>query len=440
MAQVQKSIDPKKQYNFPKNIEVINYDSKIIVIAVDIGNWLILENENQLTFFNLLKNNTLEKSLELFKGEYNDAVQTVIQIEAKRFENQTVTKTDKSNKAMIYLTDGCNMRCPHCFMYAGCKTENELTCDEIIEFLTAFKKNGGNTVTFSGGEVTTRNDFSNIINRTFQLGIKIDVFTNGTLWTDEMINELSSKISEVQISIDGYNEEENARIRGKGNFEKALSTVDKFVNAGVSTRIAVTPFFDEKLESKKENFIEFANSLLLKYKDKKFSIRFSGELLKGRDVNLDKAENEKYKKIVEEIASKTIKIVGESIFVESHKKFNIFDNCNFGNMYVSSTGDIYTCSRLSELKPCANIRKDGFDKVLSISKKAKFLTNVDNLEPCNKCHLKYICGGGCRLVHFSNVPELGDFDSVKIAPRKCSKQEKEFFYDLMIKSNKDIFQ
>lgn len=79
MAQtVQKQIDPNKKYSFPTNISIVRYDSKIIVIAVDTGNWIVLENEKQLEFFNLLKENTLEKSLVLFSGEQGDAVQTVI--------------------------------------------------------------------------------------------------------------------------------------------------------------------------------------------------------------------------------------------------------------------------------------------------------------------------------------------------------------------------
>lgn len=440
MPQVQRSIAPTKQYCFPQNLSFVRYGSRILVIAVDTGNWIVLENESQLDFFNLLREYQFEQSLEIFKGAREDAIQTLIQIEAKRFENTVVTKTDKRTQTMMYLTNGCNLRCPHCFMHADYKKENELTLDEIVGFLSEFKKTGGKKVTFSGGEVTTREDFSEIIRKTRELGLEIHVFTNGILWTDEMIAELAPKIAEIQISIDGYCEEENARVRGKGNFEKALATVDAFVKLDVDTRVAVTPFFDSDMENKKERFINFANLLLKKYEGKKFAIKFSGELLKGREVDLSKADGEKYSKIVEEIAAKTIKIVGESIFVESHKKFNIFDNCNFGNMYVSSTGDVYPCSRLSELTPYANIRKDGFAKVHEISKKAKFLTNVDNLEPCKQCDLKYICGGGCRLVHFSNVRQIDSFDSAKIAQRTCSNSEKEFFYDLMIKSNKDIFQ
>ncbi len=440
MAQtVQKQIDPNKKYSFPTNISIVRYDSKIIVIAVDTGNWIVLENEKQLEFFNLLKENTLEKSLALFSGEQGDAVQTVIQLEARQFERQNVTSTE-SKKVMMYLTNGCNMRCPHCYMYAGCKKEDELRTDEIISFLSEIKKTGINKITFSGGEVCTRDDFSEIINRTYELGFEIEVLTNGTLWTDEMIESLSPKINKVQISVDGYSEEENARIRGKGNFEKSLSTVDKFIKHGVKTRIAITPWYDENLKNKIDDYANFANNLIEKYKGKPFEVNFSGEMIKGREINLEKEENEKRTEIIEQITAKTVPISRRIVFIERHKKFEILDNCSFGNLNVSYTGDIFACSRISEMKPFANLRKDGIAKVLKISDKAKKISNIDNLEPCNKCELKYICGGGCRLIHFKQIAQISDFDSEKVPPRICTQKEKESFYDLMIKSNKDIFQ
>lgn len=437
--QVKKEINLKKKYFFPENIKIVSYNSRILIVSVETGNWIVLENESQLDFFNLLKENSLEKALQLFNGDKNNAVQVVMQLEARHFEN-CITKKIENKTVMIYLTQECNMRCPHCYMYAGLKKENELSVDEIIDFLKFSKKNGFDKVKFSGGEVTARNDFIEIINRTYELGYKIEIFTNGTLWYDDMINEIAPKLSEVQISIDGYCEEENSRVRGKGNFEKALKVVDKFVNKGVATRVATTPMFDENLEKKIDNYVKFAKGLIEKYENKNFNIIFTGELIKGRNINLSERENNKYSKIIEELYEKSIGITKESSFATSHKRFDILDNCSFGNLYIDSNGDVYACSRIENMKPFANIRNNDFARIFEISKKAKFVSCVDNLEPCNKCELKYICGGGCRLVYFSEIKKIDDFDHVKLSPRLCSQDYKNSFYDLMIRTNKDIFQ
>ncbi len=436
---VHKQIDPSKKYIFPDNLSIVRHNSKILAIAVEFGNWIVLDNESQLDFFNLLKENTLEKALDLFKGDKNDAVHTVIQMEARQFERQEVTRTD-TKKIMLYLTNGCNMSCPHCYMYAGNKYAEELSTDEIISCLKELRKTGLEKITLSGGEVCTRSDFSEIIKETHNLGYEIEVLTNGTLWTDEMIDELSPKISKIQISIDGYCEEENAKVRGKGNFSKALETVDKFIAHEVKTKIAVTPSFDEKLEEKIDDYANFANNLIKKYKNKRFEITFTGELIKGREVELDKSQNEKYTEIIEKIYSKTIPVSRRIVFIERHKKFEILDNCSFGNLNISSTGDVYACSRISEMKPFANIRKDGMEKIIELSNKAKLVSNIDSLTPCNKCNLKYICGGGCRLIHFKEIAAIDNFDFVRISPRICTQKEKESFYDLMINVNEDLFQ
>lgn len=48
-------------------------------------------------------------------------------------------------------------------------------------------------------------------------------------WTDEMIKETANYIDEIQVSIDGFDEASNARIRGAGTFERSLHTIEKFV-------------------------------------------------------------------------------------------------------------------------------------------------------------------------------------------------------------------
>ena len=439
---VKKTIDLNKKYNIPKLIKVVEHSGKFLVIAPNFGNWIVLENQDQLSFFDLLKNNSIGESLNLFFGKKQDAEQVIIQIEAKKFESKIVRKTDKK-RVFIYLTNGCNMRCPHCYMYADYKKENELSDIEIIDFLTKCKSMGITKVTFSGGEVTTRNDFIKIINRTFELGFYIEVLTNGTLWTDEMISETASKISEIQISIDGYCEEENKRVRGAGNFERALDTVDKFVNLNVNTRIAITPFFDDKLENKSNEYVSFAKNLLNKYSEKRFEIIFSGDLLDGREINFSQLEKKRYSDIMGKIYDEVYPNSKNRSFIKRNREHEILDNCSFGNLYISSTGDVYACSRIPGMTPYANIRKDDFLKIERLSKIAQEISCIDNLRPCNNCELKYICGGGCRLVHFAELASIDDiesFNNSKTSQRKCNNKIKNSFYDLMIETNREIFQ
>ena len=426
---VKKNIDLNKKYAFPKNIVVVHHKDKILVISIDTANWIVLDNEIQLKFFNLLRSNTLGKAIELFDEDKNEAINVIIQLEAKSFENQIVKKTP-IDSIFIYITNACNMRCPHCYMYADCKKENELTLEEINLFLANFKKTGGRKITFSGGEVCMRRDFSDIINDTYELGYKIEILTNGTLWTEKMINELSTKISEVQISVDGYCEEENSRICGEGNFKKALDTADKFINNNVATRIAITPFFDAYLEQKIVEYSKFSKNLIKKYNGKDFKVIFTKDLIDGREIKNSEMEKKKYAEIIGEIYKNVYETTEDSSFIERHRNHNILNNCSFGNMYISSTGDVYPCSRVFDIKPFANIRENSFSEILELSEMERKLSDINNLIPCKDCELKYICGGGCRLTYFLKNQNV----------RNCSTSNKEYFYDLMIKVNRDLFQ
>lgn len=60
-----KHIDINKKYEIPTNISIVRYKKYIIVISVDTANWIVLQNDEQLTFFELLKNNTIQQALNI---------------------------------------------------------------------------------------------------------------------------------------------------------------------------------------------------------------------------------------------------------------------------------------------------------------------------------------------------------------------------------------
>ena len=78
-------------------------------------------------------------------------------------------------------------------------------------------------------------------------------------------------LSRVQISIDGYSEETNSKVRGKGNFSRALQTVESFLKYHVYTEISVTPYLDKNLEVDYPKYVEFAKNLYQKIWRYKFS-------------------------------------------------------------------------------------------------------------------------------------------------------------------------
>ncbi len=224
-------LDITKKYSILDGIVIVKYNDFWLIINPETSNWIVLKNQNQLNIFNMLKEHSIQDCINKLGDDLKeeDLIAVLTELEAKQFDSYNVNYPER-NGICIYLTNACNLRCPHCYMYASQELENELTTNEVKELLSAFYNNGCRVVTFTGGEVTLRKDLVEILKHAKDLSYKITVLSNGTNWTDELIEKVNQYVDEVQVSIDGYDEESNSAIRGKDNFNRALNTVEKLVN------------------------------------------------------------------------------------------------------------------------------------------------------------------------------------------------------------------
>ena len=268
--------------------------------------------------------------------------------------------------------------------------------------------------------------------------------TNGTLWTDNMIEQAKSWIESVQVSIDGFNETENAKVRGEGNFEKSLHTVDNFLKHNIRTTIAVTPWLDENLENNIVNYVNFKHKLQSKYEKHPLILKFTSDLMDGRELKVNTQQCERYNQMMKEISDEGHLNMEEDIFVYNQIRKVIKDSwCTYGHLTISATGDIYFCGKTHLTKPLENIRNIDLKSVMDLSKEAREAAKIHNIRPCNNCELKYICGGGCRIKYFdwfTDCRNIYSADIKNIEPRQCDLSIKQHFYDLMIQSNHKMYK
>jgi radical SAM protein with 4Fe4S-binding SPASM domain len=326
-------------------------------------------------------------------------------------------------------------------MFAGNKAENELNTEEISCAIKDLAKGGINSIVFSGGEPLMNADFELFVKLACSLGMEVQVLSNGSLWTDEMIDRLSPYLASVQISIDGYDEESNSRIRGKGNLSKALHTVETLLSKGVKTSVAMVPEWSDKLAENADKYVTFAKELMEKYDGKPFSFNVVGEVWEGRDYRLNSKEKKQLSEIASYILANTMGVNSEDEpFIEYHRRFGIEDNCAYGNLSISANGDVYLCAQIQPLNPIGNIRTSSISSLLSISEQAKVQSEISNLAPCSDCAIRYICGGGCRIKFFSFFNKGILLSDGQQPRRECTDKDKQFMYDLMIRTNEFIFQ
>lgn len=436
---VRKRISEDTKFTLPVKIKKVIYKEKIFVISPETASWIILENEEQWQFFQLLTSLDLGNALKQFCGAYENAQYTVTQIVAKHFDNQLVKPKNNGGSMQMYLTNECNMRCPHCYMFAGLKKDRELSTKEIFDIISSFKKHGGNNIVFSGGEIALRTDIYEILKCSCDLGISNEILTNGTLWNADLVKKVAPLITRVQISIDGYDEATNSLIRGKGNFSKALNAVNLFYESNVDTEISVTPYLDKKLAENYQCYIDFARMLNQKYHKANFLVKFTFDVLNGRDICVSEKQKKDYQSIVTKIYNELYGDFVDKPFLEFHKHGGIENNCDYGNVAISADGNVCLCPIIPEMKPVGNIRVNSFDELLDIAQKARSLSNINNLSPCKDCELKYICGGECRIKHFSGFKE-NDLQEIATSKRVCSQDHKNMFYDMMLKLNEEMYR
>lgn len=437
---VRKEIDLHKRYNFPEYIYEIPHNGKWLIISRETANWIVLENDRQVSFYHLLKLYPIQEAMRQFDGSVSDVQHVLLQLEARHFEDKTVIHYHFDFSLHLYLTNACNLRCPHCYLSAGIKCDNELTTEEIFDLLRNFKTYGGTNLVLSGGEICVRTDLENIIKYGKSLGLHIKLLTNGTLWDKEKIDVIAPLINQIQISIDGYSEDTNAKVRGKGNFQKALDTVDAFVKKNIFTEVAITPLYQNDYGQDANRYAEFGKSLLTKYKGYLFDVKFTGEILDGRDIKLTNAQKQHYLKISERIFTDCYGDISSVPFILAHRNKELSENCSFGNLAVASNGNVYLCAAIPNISAVANIRSTSFEKIAELRKTAFVKSNVNNLMPCRECALKYICGGECRVTHFKEF-ETDMFITHNHYPtRKCDEYTKKKYLDLMLKTNESLFQ
>ena len=427
---VETEIDLRKTYDFPNEIVINKHNDVFLVIYTEGIMWLVLENENEVAIFNLLKQGfSIEDVLERYDEEL--VIKVVTQIEAKRFYAPIKNENNEKN-IYIYLTNNCNQRCKHCYMYAGEIEIEELKPEEWLKVLKDFKDNGGNGVTFTGGELTVYKEFDKIIKYAHDIGLAVTVLSNGILWTKEKIDNLHEYIDEIQISIDGYDKDSYFSVRQYDGFDKAVECIKNFYDVGTKVSMAVTPLYDD-IEVFIEKFESFAKTFMDEYPQ--IFIKLNLELIEGREVKTTKEENRAYKQKLKQLVERLYPEYYTETFVLNYENHIMRRNCGFGEISIAPNGDVFWCNRIHELKRATNILEVGFKRLMEISEEIKKDTSVDNTAGCKECDIKYICGGGCRM-KYSGIKEVDSHVGEWIY--MC--EDKKSIYDKMILSNEYFYE
>ena len=396
-----------------------------LAISVETANWIVLTSDIQRSMLEQLIDewtvgevyNTLDS--ESSRDELKKLLASITARDFARIDQRPLPQFLEGYKMLnCYITNACNLRCKHCFMNSGVSLKNELSLSEWEHVLSCFKKAGGESVTFSGGEPLMKKSFLDIVKFAHNLELSVTVLTNGLLWSCKMIEDIAPYVSEVQISIDGVDESSNAVVRGAGHFDKVVESVIAFANAGVRTSVATTFTFDNLQGDSPILYKSMVEVIKSCCKNPVF-FKLSKKILSGRGTHYSEEQNKEFYNKILEIEKAVDKDATFNNFMGGHTPNLVTKNCGFGGISIGADGEVYFCNRISEVDSYGNVRDNDIEYFMKKGHDLYMATSVDNINPCRNCHLKYICSGGCRIDD-CNIKGRLSKDDEEIIQIKCN--------------------
>jgi SynChlorMet cassette radical SAM/SPASM protein ScmF len=140
----------------------------------------------------------------------------------------------------LYLSNGCNLKCRHCWVNSKFLAAEPGPCDLIdVDLLTAAlaeaKTLGLYRAVLTGGEPLLHPRFREIVEMLSAQGLFLCLVTNGTLITRDMAEWLKSfsKLSSIDLSLDGAQAKTHDEFRGvSGAFQAVLQGLDLLADSG----------------------------------------------------------------------------------------------------------------------------------------------------------------------------------------------------------------
>ncbi len=139
------------------------------------------------------------------------------------------------------LTLACNLQCHHCASAAGKERARELTTEEALRLCDQFPPLLVQEVDLTGGEPLLRKDWSVIASRLRDLGIAVNILTNGAVvQSDTFAAMKDAAVANLGVSLDGLKETHDS-IRGRrGSYDSVVRCIDAAARHGIRQIVITT--------------------------------------------------------------------------------------------------------------------------------------------------------------------------------------------------------
>jgi len=146
-------------------------------------------------------------------------------------------------KALVQVTERCNLHCAHCFVSAGDYGDTMRTADIAELLIPRLGDCRVSRVTLTGGEPFAHPDIVEIAATFRAHGFGVGICSNATIISDAQLAALADIGGvHVNVSLDGFRAESHGRFRGnRASFHTTIDTVCKLARAGLLQGLLCTP-------------------------------------------------------------------------------------------------------------------------------------------------------------------------------------------------------
>lgn len=421
------------------NIAVYSRKDDYIVHNFILNSWIVLNSKEYEVAAHILFGQVSYN--EIFEKYDTSIVNRIINlIKLYKIDSDTNSKeqissfTNNAKKnipSIVYFvtTYTCNLSCVYCYAESGPNRtmKEDLTTDEAKKVIREIKDLGTKTVVFTGGEAFLRKDLFTLIEYSNEVGLEIKIITNGSFISNiDIAKKLSSLTELITISLDSLQENQHDKNRGRGSWKKATKAIKLLMEAGGKLKINQTITTN--------NLDSIDDMLQFTYKnDMKIVVVPASSLGRGKqnEYELDYAQRLDFENTILKNSHKQGQIA---------KQFSIQQHCGhgLGEFSVDSRGNVYPCKLMHDNSFYAgNIKEESLSKIYYQSKSFQESRerHVDNIPICKGCSFKYLCGGGCRAIQWSETTKIDGTNTHECVFIKTAFIEQMWRY---FKSNKEV--
>jgi radical SAM/SPASM domain protein of ACGX system len=315
-----------------------------------------------------------------------------------------------------HITDECDQRCQHCYIFNNEHTTNLTTTDykdlekifyNCLDMCVVINRNPFFFIT--GGDPILHPDFWKLINLFKENNVKFGILGNPFHLNKEVCDRLKDAgCIAYQLSLDGL-EDTHDFFRMKGSYKETLNKIKVLKDSGIHVNIMTTV--------SRINMDEIPELIDVVVEHGVDTFSFSRYCPEGYD-EASHIKPDEYRRFLEKVWDKfeehkdaktnfnlkdhlwTLFLYERGIFKipENLEDDVIYDGCNCGNAHITilPNGNVYACRRMDSC--VGNIFDENIASIFT-SKKMDEYRQYDKFEKCSKCELLRFCRG-CPAVSY----------------------------------------